>query len=171
MNRVRVGPVVAVEDAMNRVPTNTRKVHPGKYRAKLAQVFYYIIIGLLHRSDLLSVLVGNLYLEFLFERHDKLNEVERIGVEVFDERGAGNNLTLINTQLVNNNLFESFGNSRHYFTSLSTIGLDVFCARLNIVPRTPLIKRLDLLLPNNLASSTASLMAAFAGTVLLNRIS
>src|SRR5581483_8747515 len=139
--------------------------------AKLSQVFFYIIVGLLYCCDLFSILVGNLELEFLFQGHDKLNQIERISVEVFNERCAGNDLAFIHTQLVNNNLFESFGNSSHYFTSLSTIGLGVCCARLNIVPRTPLIKRLEVLLPKSLASSTASLMAAFAGTVLLNRIS
>src|SRR5579863_611603 len=140
-------------------------------KAKLPQVFFYVIIGLLYRCDLFSILIGNLQLKFLFKRHDKLNQIKRIGVEVFNERCAGNDLVFINTKLVNYDLFESFGNSSHYFTSLSTIGLGEFCARLNIVPRTPLIKRLEVLLPNNFASSTASLIAAFAGTVLLNRIS
>src|SRR6266487_3241151 len=134
-------------------------------------MFFYVILCFLNRCDLLCVLVRNLQLKFLFQRHYKLNKVKRISVEILDKRSAGNDLAFINPKLINNNLFESFGNCCHYFTSLSAIGVGGFCARLNIVPRTPLTNRLEVLLPKSFASSTASLMAAFAGTVLLNRIS
>src|SRR5688500_2776397 len=42
--------------------------------------------GLLHRRDFLGLLVGDLGLEFLFERHHELNGVQRIRAEVVHER-------------------------------------------------------------------------------------
>src|SRR5579862_3951257 len=45
-----------------------------------------VVDRLLHRGDLFRVVVGNLGFEFLFERHDELDRVERIGAEVVDER-------------------------------------------------------------------------------------
>src|SRR5579875_2591978 len=134
-------------------------------------MLFYIILGLLDGSNLLCILVRDLELEFLFQRHDQLDQIQRVGVEILNKRSAGNDFALIDAKLIHNNLFETLRNGCHYFTSLSAIGVGCCCARLNIVPRTPLIKRLDVLLPKSLASSTASLMAAFAGTVLLNRMS
>src|SRR5215469_5656125 len=137
----------------------------------LAQVLFDVIFSLLHCCDFLCILVGDLQLELFFERHDKFNKIERVSVQIFHERSARHNLAFINTELLNNNFLQTLMNGRHYFTSLSAFGMGCCWARLNIVPRTPLMKRLEVSLPKVLASSTASLIAALAGTLLLNRIS
>src|SRR6266516_4642321 len=134
-------------------------------------MIFYVFFRLPNCCDLFCILVRNLQLKLLFQGHDKLNQVKGVGVEILSKRSAWNNLIILNAKLLHNNLFETFANCCHYFTSLSAIGVGCCCALLNIVPRTPLINRLDVLLPKILASSTASLIAAFAGTVLLNRIS
>jgi len=54
------------------------------------------------------------------------------------------------------------------FHSLA-IGWPSHCARLNIVPRDAIDKSAEVSLLNCLASSPASLMAALAGTVLLEQ--
>src|SRR2546426_1813272 len=138
---------------------------------RLMQMFFDVVFSLLNRRDLLCILIRDLQLKLLLKGHNKFDQVERICVEVFNKRCAGDDLAFINPELIDDNFLQSFRDSRHYFTSLSAFAVGGCCARLNIVPRTPLTKRLDVLLPNCLASSTASLIAAFAGTVLLNRIS
>src|SRR3546814_8696457 len=47
-----------------------------------------VVDRLLHRSDLLGFLVGDLALEFFFERHHQFDGVERVGTEVVDEGSA-----------------------------------------------------------------------------------
>jgi hypothetical protein len=64
-----------------------------------------------------------LELEFLFERHDQFNQIERVSIEILNERSAGNDLAFFNAKLVNDNLFEPFSNGSHYFTSLSAFGV------------------------------------------------
>src|SRR4029078_8743874 len=46
-----------------------------------------VVDSLTDRLDLLSVLVGNLDPELVFELHDQLDEIERVGIEIFLERG------------------------------------------------------------------------------------
>src|SRR5215469_14222539 len=48
-----------------------------------------------HRSDLLGVLVGNLEVALLLERHHQLHRVERVGPEVLDELGVRVDLVLL----------------------------------------------------------------------------
>src|SRR6266700_2059688 len=138
---------------------------------RLTQVLFDIIRSFLHGGDLLCILIRNLQFKLFFKRHDEFDQVERVCIQILNERSVGNDLILVNAELINNNLLESVMYSWHYFTSLSALGMGCCCARLNIVPRTPLTKRLEVSLPKDLASSTASLIAALAGTVLLNRIS
>src|SRR4029434_3594809 len=57
-------------------------------------------------------LVGNLDAEFLFEGHDELDRVERVGPEVVDKRRVRRHLVLIDTQLLDNDLLDLVRN-RH----------------------------------------------------------
>src|SRR5581483_9350442 len=136
-------------------------------------MLFDIILSFLNGGDLFCILIRNLQFKLFFKRHDEFDQIKRVCVKILNERSGRNDLTLVNTKLINNNLLESvmYRWSGHYFTSLSALEMGCCCARLNIVPRTPLIKRLEVSLPKVLASSTASLIAALAGTVLLNRIS
>src|ERR1035438_2831490 len=52
--------------------------------------FADVIDRLLHGRDLLGIFVRDLDLELLFERHNQLDGIERIGAQVVDERGGGN---------------------------------------------------------------------------------
>src|SRR3954471_2256328 len=62
--------------------------------------------GLLDGGDLLRLLVRNLGLEFLFERHHELDGVERVGAEVVDERGLVLDLRLVHAQLLGNDFLD-----------------------------------------------------------------
>ncbi len=53
----------------------------------------------LHAGDFLGVFVGNLDPELLFERHDELHRVQRIGAKVVHERRIGGHFLLIDAQL------------------------------------------------------------------------
>ena len=53
--------------------------------------------------DLLSVLVRDLDPELVLELHDQLDQVERIGVEVFLERRLVSDLVLVDAELLDEN--------------------------------------------------------------------
>src|SRR5688500_15353159 len=59
-----------------------------------------VLDGFLHAGDLLGVLVRNLDPELLFERHDELHRVERVGAEVIDERRIRRHFFLVDTELL-----------------------------------------------------------------------
>src|SRR5579885_3338447 len=124
-------------------------------------------------SDLVDIRIRDGKFEFLLHRHNHVDQIKRISVQIFDERSFPDYQGFVHAQLIDNNPFELFkyGVGCHHLTSLSAPDVGDPCARLKIVPRTPFTNRLEFSLPKTLASSTASLMAAFAGTVLLNRIS
>ena len=54
----------------------------------LLNVFYRIANG----ANVLGIFVLDLKVEFLLHRHDDLNEIKRIGVQITDELSAFNNL-------------------------------------------------------------------------------
>src|SRR4051794_39959764 len=66
-----------------------------------------VVGGVLDGADLLGILVGDLRPEFLFETHDQLDEVERVGVEIVDERSLGLDLVLFDAQLLNDDLLQT----------------------------------------------------------------
>ena len=63
------------------------------------------------RLKLLSISLGNfsldLIFEFLFERHDQLDRVERISPKVIEERSLGRNLLLVNIELINDDFINA----------------------------------------------------------------
>src|SRR5690606_4953408 len=65
-----------------------------------AGVFPDEIDGLFYSGNLLGILVRNLGIEFLFERHDKLNSIKRVRTEVVDKRGFRSHLVLVDTELL-----------------------------------------------------------------------
>src|SRR5581483_206999 len=58
-------------------------------------------------GDLLRVLVGDLDPELVLELHDQLDEVERIGVQVFLERCVLADLALLDAELLGQDLLDS----------------------------------------------------------------
>src|ERR671911_1055167 len=73
-----------------------------------------VVDGVLHGPDLLGVLVGDLGPELLFEAHDELDEVQRIGVEVVDEGGLGRDLSLVHTELLDDDLLQPIVGAGHW---------------------------------------------------------
>src|SRR5438105_277246 len=65
-----------------------------------------VIDGLLHGGDLLCLLVGNLGLELLFQRHDELHRIKRIGAQIIDERGIVLDLRLVHAELLGDDLLD-----------------------------------------------------------------
>ena len=63
--------------------------------------------GLLDGRDLFRFFIGDLGLELLLERHDQLHGVERIGAEIVDERRFVLDVSLVDTQLLGNNLLDA----------------------------------------------------------------
>ena len=66
-----------------------------------------VVDGILDGADLLRVLVRDLRPELLFEAHDQLHEVERVGVQVVDERCLGLDLILVGAELLDDDLLEA----------------------------------------------------------------
>src|SRR5215475_119189 len=78
----------------------------------------------LHARNLFRVFVGNLDPEFLFERHDELDGVERVGAQVVHERSIRGHLFFIDAQLLHDDAlyFVGYGHS--------VLPLRVCCVRL-----------------------------------------
>jgi hypothetical protein len=72
-----------------------------------------VLGSVLDGFDLLGVFIRNLEVEGLFELHDQLNHVERIGSQIFLEGGAWGYFCFIYLQLLDNDLFNFFFNRRH----------------------------------------------------------
>src|SRR5256712_2071515 len=66
-----------------------------------------VVDSLTDGLDLLRVLVGNLDPELVFELHDQLDEIERIGIEIFLEGGLLRNLALVDAELLAQQLLYS----------------------------------------------------------------
>src|SRR5689334_8153508 len=58
-------------------------------RGLLLRVLFDLVDGVLHRADFLGVFVRDVDLERLFEGEHELDETERVGAEVVDERRLG----------------------------------------------------------------------------------
>src|SRR5215470_11614106 len=79
----------------------------------LAATFVDVVDGLMNGGDLLGVLVGDLDLEFLFQSHDELDRVERIGPKIVHERCIVRDLLLFDAQLFGNDGFNLLLNCAH----------------------------------------------------------
>src|SRR4029079_16061726 len=66
-----------------------------------------VVDRVLDRADLLRVLVRDLGPELLLEAHDELHEIERVGVEVVDERRVRLDLVFFDAELLDDELLPS----------------------------------------------------------------
>src|SRR3546814_3911673 len=76
-----------------------------------------VVDRLLHRSDLLGFLVGDLALEFFFERHHQFDGVDRVGTEVVDEGSAVADLFFLDAQLFDDAFLDAFFDRSEEHTS------------------------------------------------------
>src|SRR5208283_3044789 len=69
---------------------------------RAASVLVSLDIGddILDGADLLGILVGDFDVELLFQRHHQLDNIERIGAEILDERGLRSYFVGGHTQLL-----------------------------------------------------------------------
>src|SRR5262249_39003363 len=89
----------------------------SRLRARL--LFYRLGIPLnivnrvLDRDNFLCFLIRYLDIKGLFQRHDQLHAVQRIGPQIVDERGRRRHIRRFHTQLVHNDLSYLFLNCGH----------------------------------------------------------
>src|SRR4051812_34824483 len=57
----------------------------------------------LHARDLLGIVVRDLDAEFLFEGHDQLDGVERVGAQIVHERGIRRHFLFVDSELLHDN--------------------------------------------------------------------
>src|SRR3954452_5882392 len=91
-SRSRTGrPILSAKASAGR----TSPASGGRPDRWLGGVLVDVIDGVLDRADLLRILVRDLRPELLFEAHDELDQVERVSVQVVDERRLGLDLILV----------------------------------------------------------------------------
>src|SRR5512146_1935562 len=83
-----------------------------------------VVDGVLDGLDLLRILVRDFDVEGLFEGHDQLDRVQRIGAQVVHERSIGRDLGLVHTQLLDDDLLYFFLNCCHWLDASSTEMMD-----------------------------------------------
>ena len=72
--------------------------------------------------DFLRILVGDLDIEGLLELHHELDDVERVGTEIFLEACAGSDFGFIHLKLLDNNLLNLLINCCHRTISYEVLG-------------------------------------------------
>src|SRR4029079_12805044 len=65
-----------------------------------------VVDSVLDGADLFGILVGDLGPELFLEAHDQLDKVERVGVEIVNERGLELVLILFESKLFNHDLLQ-----------------------------------------------------------------
>ncbi|CFN79416.1 Uncharacterised protein [Bordetella pertussis] len=80
-----------------------------------------VVNRLLHGSDLFGLFVGDLGLEFVFERHDQFDHVERIGTEVVKEGGLVLDLGFVHAKLFSDDLLDALFDAFHADLQLGKI--------------------------------------------------
>src|SRR4051812_33059802 len=78
---------------------------PGKF-AVLGGPLVDVVDGVLDGPDLLGVLVRDLRSELLLEAHDQLDQIQRIRVQIVDERRLGLDLVLFDAKLLDHELLQ-----------------------------------------------------------------
>src|SRR5262249_23117216 len=79
--------------------------------------------GVSHRGDLLGVLVGDLEVEFLLERHHQLDGVEGVRPEVLDELRVRVDLVLLHPELLTDDLLDPLLHRLGHESLLTSNGL------------------------------------------------
>ena len=67
-----------------------------------------VLHGVFDATDFFGLFVRDLEAELLFERHDQLDCIERISTEILDERSIRNDIVRIDSQLLDDDRFDSF---------------------------------------------------------------
>src|SRR5688572_18469369 len=62
--------------------------------------------GFAHPADLLGVLIRDFDSELLFERHHQLDDIQRVGAEVFREARVLPNFALLNAELLDDDALD-----------------------------------------------------------------
>src|SRR5919199_2222207 len=140
-----------------------------------------IVQRVLNRHNLFGIFVGNLDAELLLNRHDQLDEVQRIGIQVIRKRRARHDLCFVDAELFGDHRLqprlEIVVRHVHPLSVVSSSSQEIadypLLCHVTTDPSTPLTKRPEFSPPKCLASSTASLITAFdgAGSVALKRSS
>src|SRR5512145_487115 len=108
--------VLPTGQTIPRPVTTTRrrdKRVPGAGSGLLAAMGLDVIDCLLDGGDLLGLLVRDLGLELLLERHNELDRVEGVGAEVIDERGFVLDLGLVDPELFGDDLLDAWFDVLH----------------------------------------------------------
>src|ERR1700679_1277893 len=99
---------------------------PSKTEPKGGLLSLLVLLDVLGRVldglDLLRVLIRDLDVEGFFELHHELDDVERVGAEVFLEAGAGGDFGFIHLKLLDNNLLNLLINCCHLAISYEVLG-------------------------------------------------
>src|SRR5678815_691641 len=111
----------AINAAARRVPRGPQR--HAMNAAVLTCLGGDVIDRVLHGLDLLGFLVRNIQTEFVFERHDELDGVERVRLQILGESGAVGDLVRIHGQLL--------------FDDLLYLGFDLRHEVLLLVGRSP----------------------------------
>src|SRR5215212_6685162 len=129
--------------AANASAARTRPLPTDRAAGSLGRVLVDVVDSVLDGADLLRILVRDLRPELLFEAHDELDEIERVGIQVVDERRLGLDLFLVGAELLDHDLLEAVVGCCHllllelgcYRRWLGPLGSAV------ILPRTPFMRR------------------------------
>jgi len=66
-----------------------------------------VIDRLLHGSDLFRLFVRNFAFEFVFQRHDQFDRVQRVRAEILDERRFVLDIGFVDAELLGNDLLDA----------------------------------------------------------------
>src|SRR6476660_332081 len=91
-------------------PVTTMRLFPRSFidASRKLGFFLDVIESFAHRENLFGVLIWNLDAEFFFERHDKLNSIQRVRPEVFDETRLGRHFIFLNSELLCDDFLHPF---------------------------------------------------------------
>src|SRR5437868_14130529 len=101
---------------VNPTPVITTRLSCAKL---LDALFFQVLDGITDRLQAFCILVRDFDAELFFERHYEFDCVERVGAEIFYERSFGRDLVGLDTQLVDNDLFDFAIDVRHGKSPLS----------------------------------------------------
>ena len=99
----------------------------------------YVIDRLLDGRDLFGFLVRNFGFEFLFEGHDQLNRVKRVGAEIIDKGSIVRYLVFFDTELFVNDAAGSNANRLDSYQQLVTADSNAPAPNAVSNPRTKLV--------------------------------
>src|SRR5512145_2228151 len=93
-----------------------------------------VIDGLLHRGDLFRLLIRDLALELLLERHHQLDRVERVGPQIIDKSRLRLDIGFVHAELFRNDLLDALFDG---FDQVALPGYGDICGRLRPGCRGP----------------------------------